>query len=255
MEGPAAPDVVREVEVGIAVVVQVGPPGDEAEAWRAGPTQDVGHILEAAVAETAEELAGDLVLRPRKASDAAVVRDEDVEHAVPVVVRERGGDRMRTFDGRESGCGGDVGEVLAGVVVEQHRAVIGEHEQVGPPVVVDIGERGAARLAADERHPVRQRRGLEPPVAQAPVQDARTALVGEIEVLVAVTVHVTPRLPRDEVLPLLIEGAGQGTRPDPAPFGGVHEQGRSGLSLGQRRAAGERARCTAKRQGETDGHD
>ena len=130
-------DVVREVEVEVAVVVDVRPRGAEApvRVVEAGLAADLGERAVVVVAVHQVRLAG------------RVAPAHDVEILVAVAVDVGPGGRPGPPRGADAGLRADLGEPDAAgraVVVEEavlHADAVVGHEQVQPAVVVVVGER------------------------------------------------------------------------------------------------------------------
>jgi len=222
----------REIEVGIAIVVDVREHAGEG-LKRTGVDQQVADVREQSLAEV-------FVQRIRL---QARVRDEDVEVAVRIVVRPaRGGAVARVV---QSGDRADVDERLTAVVAQQDVRAAAHDVQIGVPVVVEVDE-CRARARRDRSDVRGQRRQRERAVPIVDKDRPGTLAAGCVQIEPAIRVDVAPRQPGPEMSQhhlmrrMQVEALGDvfergtGIRRNP---GAVAEVRRGLVSLGRRTLA------------------
>ena len=134
----------------------------------------------------------------REAAGAVDIVDEvEVEVAVAVVVAPGGGRAGGLVP--EAGPFRDVGEAPTSIVVEEDVAAVTEHVEVGPAVVVVVGEDGPAANVFGQTHRRRQGGDGEGAVAVVAVEGVGAELVGDVEVDPAIPVVVAPGLAGHDV--------------------------------------------------------
>ncbi|HEV2672621.1 MAG TPA: hypothetical protein VGU74_16115 [Gemmatimonadales bacterium] len=120
------------------------------------------------------------------------IGDEEIEEAVVVVIKEHRG--LRVADMTDAGRSGDILERAVSPVVPQHVATAGGgDEEIGPAVVVVIGECGCYADPIAQRHPGMRRHVSERPVAIVAIQGAGPVLVDEVDVVTPVIIDVADR--------------------------------------------------------------
>ena len=148
LEESVLPEVVRDIEVVVAVVVRVAGCGGEApthvaEAGSRRFVHEEGmpvslHVPEEAVAHAVQAVVG-------RARDArvSVARDEEVDAAVPVGVEEHGGGE-RAREAGETPLLGDVAELSVPEILQQAaRGDVIREKEVRQPVPVHVGRDAA----------------------------------------------------------------------------------------------------------------
>ena len=242
-----APEVVRDEQVGPAVLVVIGPRRREAEAVIALVQAHVGGRLdEAAVAVVAEEHARGAVARVvvgrgraglvlAHPDEVPVRAQVEVEEAVLVIVGERTRGESSLQAVLEPEGGRVAREAALAVVDEQHRARSGEEDQVLVAVVVHVGEERLRRALehGDAGRVGHVRERAVAIVAEEPVRQAFG--LADVDVVEAVAVEVADRQPlvphaaaRHEE-PVEARGPLLLSRDELAPERGVPAESRLGL--------------------------
>ena len=194
--------VVRDVQIGAAIEVQIARDDAQAESFDAA----VDARLLAHIHEVAAVVSEEAISRPRRALGAGrpptdgplgvgrVVQEIHVQVAVAVVVEEEGlggsADVVEPVFLRAVGEG-PVAVVDVEHIVPVHREIAdGGHVDVDPPVPVDIGHRDAGLPALGIRHARLLGHVLEPVVPLVQVKPIGPPVRGEVEIGQAVVVHV-----------------------------------------------------------------
>ena len=139
----ARAEVPGQQDVGVAVAVDVGEgrrEGEFAPVARAGDhtgadRHDVAHVLVAALAVVAPEIAG---RRPEPVPGPVPMGEEGVEVAVAVMIG--GGHRVDGAVGSGAERGGHFRELPAAVVAERLRSLRVDREEIGDAIAVEVDE-------------------------------------------------------------------------------------------------------------------